>query len=57
MPDHFAQVPELLAKLSPYVMQGKIKHRSHVLQGLQPAISGLNLFSSGEIEAHPAKAR
>jgi NADPH-dependent curcumin reductase CurA len=48
MPDHFHQVPELLEKLTPYVMAGQIKHRSHVLQGLASAIEGLNLFSSGE---------
>jgi len=47
MPDHFHQVPELLAKLTPYVMQGKIKHRSHILDGLESAISGLNLFFTG----------
>lgn len=48
MPDHFHQVPELLEKLTPYVMAGQIKHRSHVLQGLESAIEGLNLFSTGE---------
>ncbi|NRA21130.1 MAG: NADP-dependent oxidoreductase [Oceanospirillaceae bacterium] len=47
MPDHFHQVPELLAKLSPYVMAGQIKHRSHVLEGLEASIEGLNLFFSG----------
>lgn len=48
MPDHFHEVPALLAKLTPYVMQGKIKHRSHTLQGLESAIDGLNLFFTGE---------
>lgn len=48
MPDHFHQVPELLAKLTPYVMEGKIKHRSHILEGLESAIDGLNLFFTGE---------
>ncbi len=47
MPDHFHQVPELLEKLTPYVMAGKIKHRTHLLNGLTSAIDGLNLFSSG----------
>jgi NADPH-dependent curcumin reductase CurA len=47
MPDHFAQAPELMAKLAPYVMEGKIKYRAHVLQGLESAIGGLNLFFSG----------
>ena len=47
MPDHFGQVPELLGKLTPYVMQGKIKHRAHVLEGLESAIDGINLFFTG----------
>ena len=47
MPDHFDQAPELLAKLTPYVMSGKIKYRSHILEGLESAIEGLNLFFSG----------
>ena len=47
MPDHLAQAPELIAKLAPYVMEGKIKYRAHVLQGLESAIGGLNLFFSG----------
>ncbi|MFD2166681.1 NADP-dependent oxidoreductase [Thalassotalea euphylliae] len=47
MPDHFGDIPALLTKLTPYVMQGKIKYRSHVLQGLTSAISGLNLFFTG----------
>mgnify|MGYP000016100348 CR=1 FL=1 len=48
MPDHFHEVPALLAKLTPYVMAGKIKHRSHILEGLESAIDGLNLFFTGE---------
>jgi len=48
MPDHFGEVPALLAKLTPYVMAGQIKHRSHVLEGLESAIDGLNLFFTGE---------
>jgi len=48
MPDHFGDVPALLEKLTPYVMQGKIKHRDHVLNGLTSAIDGLNLFFTGE---------
>ena len=45
MPDHFHEVPKLLEKLTPYVMDGKIKHRTHVLEGLESAIEGLNLFT------------
>jgi NADPH-dependent curcumin reductase CurA len=48
MPDHFGEVPALLAKLTPYVMQGKIKHRAHVLDGLESAMTGLNLFFTGK---------
>ena len=47
MPDHFGDVPELLGKLTPYVMSGKIKYRTHVLEGLESAIGGLNLFFTG----------
>jgi len=47
MPDHFHEVPALLEKLTPYVMAGKIKHRAHVLNGLESAIDGLNLFFTG----------
>ena len=47
MPDHYGEIPSLLAKLSPYVMSGKIKHRAHILEGLESAIEGLNLFFTG----------
>jgi NADPH-dependent curcumin reductase CurA len=47
MPDHFGDVPALVARLTPYVMAGKIKHRAHVLEGLESAIAGLNLFFTG----------
>ena len=48
MPDHFGEIPALLEKLTPYVMQGKIKHRAHVLNGLESAMTGLNLFFTGQ---------
>jgi NADPH-dependent curcumin reductase CurA len=48
MPDHYGQVPELIGKLAPYIMEGKIQHRSHILDDLVPAIDGLNLFFTGE---------
>ena len=48
MPDHLAEAPALTAKLAPYVMAGKIKYRSHVLEGLEAAIDGLNLFFTGD---------
>jgi NADPH-dependent curcumin reductase CurA len=50
MPDHFGEVPQLLAKLVPYVMAGKIKYRAHVLNGLESAITGLPMLFRGENE-------
>jgi NADPH-dependent curcumin reductase CurA len=47
MPDHYAEIPALIGKLTPYVMQGKIKHRAHILEGLTSAIEGLNLLLTG----------
>ena len=47
MPDHFHEAPKLLEKLTPYVKQGKIKYRTHVLDGLESAMTGLNLFFTG----------
>ncbi|MEO1596875.1 MAG: NADP-dependent oxidoreductase [Pseudomonadota bacterium] len=47
MPDHYGDVPRLLEKLTPYVMGGKIKFRTHILEGLESAIDGLNLFFTG----------
>ena len=47
MPDHFGEVPALIGKLAPYVMQGKIKHRAHVINGLESAMEGLNLLFTG----------
>ena len=48
MPDHLGNVPALLEKLTPYVMQGKVKYRTHQLDGLESAMSGLNMFFTGE---------
>ena len=47
MPDHFGDVPALLEILTPHVMAGKIKHRAHILEGLESSISGLNLLFTG----------
>ena len=47
MTDHFDEVPALLETLTPYVMSGKIKFRTHILDGLESAIDGLNLFIAG----------
>lgn len=48
MPDHLHQVPQLLEKLTPYVMNGQIQYRTHVLNGLESAMSAMNLFFTGE---------
>ncbi|MEO0437474.1 MAG: NADP-dependent oxidoreductase [Pseudomonadota bacterium] len=47
VPDHYGDIPALLEKLTPYVMEGKVKHRTHVLNGLGSAIDGLNMFFDG----------
>lgn len=47
MPDHYQDVPKLLSKLTPYAMAGKIKYRTHELQGLESAITGLPLLFTG----------
>jgi len=33
--------------LAPYVQNGDIKYRTHVLEGLESAMDALNLFLSG----------
>ena len=47
MPDHFHEAPQLLSKLTPYVMEGKVKYRAHELDGLESAMTGLNMFFTG----------
>ena len=37
----------LAAKLTHYVVAGKVKYRSHVREGLESTIDGLNLFFTG----------
>ena len=48
MPDHWGEIPQILAKLTPYVQQGKIKYRAHTVKGLNNAVKGLNMLFSGE---------
>lgn len=47
MPDHFGELPSLIKKLTPYVMAGQIKHRAHVIEGLESSIDGLDLLFTG----------
>jgi NADPH-dependent curcumin reductase CurA len=48
MPDHLHNAPALLEKLTPYVMKGQVKYRAHSLHGIESAMTGLNLFFTGE---------
>lgn len=48
MPDHFAEIPNLMQKVAEYLMAGKIQYRAHTLDGLESAIEGINLLFSGE---------
>ena len=48
VPDHLHRAPEILATLTPYVQAGKIQYRSHVLEGLDSAMTGLTLLFTGE---------
>ncbi|WP_017444021.1 NADP-dependent oxidoreductase [Gayadomonas joobiniege] len=48
MPDHLHKSAELQQQLLPYVKAGQIKYRSHVLEGLESAKDGLNLFLKGQ---------
>lgn len=45
--DHLDKGPAMLEKLASYVKAGKIKHRSHVIQGLESAIGGLDMLFTG----------
>lgn len=47
MPDHRAQWPELSTHVAGYLLEGKIKYRAHVLEGLESAIEGINLLFTG----------
>lgn len=48
MPDHMHKAQELQATLAPYVQNGQVKYRAHVLEGLESAMNGLALFLTGE---------
>ncbi|MBD3584189.1 NADP-dependent oxidoreductase [Salinimonas sp. HHU 13199] len=48
MPDHLDNSAQLVKQLTPYVQQGKIKYRSHIIEGLTSAMEGLNLLFEGK---------
>ncbi len=47
MPDHRAEWADMGQKMGVYLMQGKIQYRTHILDGLESAIEGINLLFSG----------
>ncbi|MBU1172004.1 MAG: NADP-dependent oxidoreductase [Proteobacteria bacterium] len=47
MPDYWDKFPELSNNVATYLLQGKIKYRAHVLEGLESAIDGINLLFTG----------
>lgn len=47
MPDHWNKLPELSNNVAKYLMEGKIKYRAHVIDGLESAIEGINLLFTG----------
>lgn len=47
MPDHLGDAAKLTEKLTPYVMAGKIKYRTHIIEGLESSVDGLNMFIDG----------
>ncbi len=47
MPDQMHRFGELSQKVGGYLMAGKIKYRSHILEGLESAIDGINLLFTG----------
>lgn len=47
MPDHWEKWPELSNHVATYLLNGKIKYRAHILNGLESAIEGINLLFTG----------
>jgi NADPH-dependent curcumin reductase CurA len=45
--DYLARAPEALAALMPWLAQGKLQQRFHVIEGLENAVAGLKLLFSG----------
>lgn len=48
MPDHWHRIPEYSQALAQMLEKGELTYRSHVLQGLDQAPSGINLLFSGD---------
>jgi len=47
MPDHQADWGNMAQKMGAYLMKGQIQYRTHVIDGLESAIEGINLLFSG----------
>lgn len=45
--DYFARLGEFYAEMAKWVAEGKIKHDVHVVNGIENALSGLNLLFTG----------
>ena len=45
--DYFPRLGEFYAEMGPWVEQGKVKYDSHIVKGMENALSALNLLFTG----------
>ena len=45
--DHLADYPRMVAELAEWMLAGKLRHRLHIVDGLNDAVEGLKLLYSG----------
>ncbi len=48
MPDHFHRIPEYGQALGAMLGKGELKYRSHVIEGIENATTGINLLFKGK---------
>ncbi|NLU96997.1 NADP-dependent oxidoreductase [Marinomonas sp. UCMA 3892] len=48
MPDHFHRIPEYGQALGSMLCKGELKYRTHVIEGIENATSGINLLFDGK---------
>ncbi|MGO2511089.1 NADP-dependent oxidoreductase [Marinomonas polaris] len=48
MPDHFHRIPEYGQALGSMLGKGELKYRTHVIEGIENATSGINLLFDGK---------
>ncbi|MBU1295377.1 MAG: NADP-dependent oxidoreductase [Gammaproteobacteria bacterium] len=48
MPDHFHRIPEYGQALGSMLVKGELKYRTHVIEGIENATSGINLLFDGK---------